>query len=120
MTNQQIANRLVELCSQGKNFDAMEELYSDDIVSVEASARGGVTDFKDKVPVIQKSRDWAAAHEIHNLAIQGPYLCGDKFAVTFDIDVTHKASGQRVAFREVGVYFTADGKIYREEFYYGS
>jgi hypothetical protein len=120
MTSQQIANRLYELCSQGKNFDAMEELYTDDIVSVEATARGGVTDFKGKVPVIQKSRDWAAAHEIHGLSIQGPYLCGDKFAVTFDIDVTHKASGQRASFREVAVYFTSNGKIHREEFYYGS
>jgi hypothetical protein len=120
MTTSQIANRLVELCSQGKNFDAMEELYSEDIVSVEAAARSGVSEFKDKQPVIQKSRDWAAAHEIHNLAIQGPYLCDDKFAVTFDIDVTNKASGQRAAYREVAVYFTRDGKIYREEFYYGS
>lgn len=36
MTTQEVANRLVELCREGKHEQAIKELYAPDIVSVEA------------------------------------------------------------------------------------
>ena len=35
MNTQEVANRLVELCRQGKNEDAINELYADNIISRE-------------------------------------------------------------------------------------
>ena len=35
MTTQQVANRLVDLCRKGQIVQAIEELYDNDIVSVE-------------------------------------------------------------------------------------
>ena len=35
MTTQEVADRLVELCRQGEFVQAVQELYSDDIVSIE-------------------------------------------------------------------------------------
>lgn len=115
MTVHEIGTRFVELCNQGKNFDVMREMYSDDMVSVES--RGNAT--SGKVAVIQKSIDWAAKIEIHGERVLGPYFHGDEqFAVHFTFELTPKDTGQRVTQQEVGVYTVRDGKIVREQFYY--
>jgi hypothetical protein len=87
-------------------------------VSVEPAERkpGAGLETAGKAPVIQKSADWAEAHEIHSASVEGPYVSAGKFAVIFNFDITNKASGQRISLREVGVYTTQDGKIVREEF----
>ena len=36
MTTKQVADRLVELCRQGKIFETQEELYADDCISIES------------------------------------------------------------------------------------
>ncbi|MBY0504146.1 MAG: nuclear transport factor 2 family protein [Bryobacteraceae bacterium] len=119
MTLPEIANRLVQLCKAHQNFDAMQELYADSIVSVEAFAPpGGSHDTVGKPAVIQKSADWAAAHEIHSGTTEGPFVANGKFGVIFDFDVTEKATGQRKALREIAVYSVDGGKIVREEFLY--
>jgi hypothetical protein len=119
MTTTEVALRLVTLCKEFKNFDAMHELYADEIVSVEAFAGAhGAHDTAGKAAVIQKSADWAAAHEIHSGQVEGPYVAQDKFAVTFEFDVTNKASGLRSQMKEVAVYTVVAGRITREEFLY--
>jgi len=118
MTTSDVANKLVTLCKDRKNFDAMKELYAQDIVSVEAAPKGGTLETGGKEAVIAKSAAWAAAHEIHGANTEGPFLAADKFSVVFDFDVTPKATGKRVMLREVAVYTVHDGAIVREEFYY--
>jgi ketosteroid isomerase-like protein len=108
------------LCKEGKNFDVMQQLYDEKIVSVEAVRRKtGSFETAGKSAVIQKSAEWAGAHEIHGGTVDGPFLLGDKFAVVFEFDVTPKATGERVKDREIAVYTVADGLIVREEFFYG-
>ena len=120
MTTSEVAARFVELCSQFKNFDAMKELYADDIVSVEASPRpNGSLETAGKAAVIEKSAGWAGATEIHGGSITGPYLLQDRFAVNFAFEVTPKATGKRLSVQEIAVYTVANGKITREEFFYG-
>lgn len=118
MTTTEVAHRLVALCKDRKNFDAMKELYADDIVSVEAEAKSGSFDTAGKENVIQKSKNWAGAHEIHGSNIEGPFLANDKFSVVFDFDVTPKATGTRATLREIAVYTVSNEKIIREEFFY--
>jgi hypothetical protein len=96
----------------------MKELYADDIVSVEAQAKGASFETHGKAAVIQKSTEWAAAHEIHGSNIEGPFLANDKFSVVFDFEVTPKATGKRAALREIAVYTVQNGRIAREEFFY--
>jgi hypothetical protein len=108
------------MCKEGKNFDVMQQLYDDNIVSVEAVRRKtGSFETSGEAAVIQKSAEWAGAHEIHGGSVDGPFLLGDRFAVVFDFDVTPKATGQRGNNREVAVYTVANGLITREEFFYG-
>jgi ketosteroid isomerase-like protein len=121
MTTQAIAQRLVELCAKGENFAAMHELYAENIVSLEAFPMpGGAREFAGKAAVIAKSEGWGAAHEIHGARIDGPLVAGAYFCVSFWFDVTNKASGQRMQMEELAVYAVADGKIVREEFFYGA
>ncbi|MEM8963718.1 MAG: nuclear transport factor 2 family protein [Acidobacteriota bacterium] len=115
-----VANKLVEYCEQGKNVEAIEELYSDDIVSVESAAAPGMDqEARGKAAIKGKNEWWYGAHEIHNLGVKGPYLVAgsDQFAVIFSIDVTNKESGQRWDGDEVALYTVADGKIVKEEFF---
>ena len=120
MTTSGLADQFVTMCRQGKNFDVMKQFYSDDIVSVEAVRRDtGSFETAGKEQVIQKSAEWAAAHEIHGATTDGPFLLGDRFAVVFEFDVTPKKTGQRVKVREVAVYTVSGDLITREEFFYG-
>lgn len=120
MTTSEIASKFVEMCRQGKNFDVMQTMYADDIVSVEAVKRKtGSFETTGKAAVIQKSAEWAGAHEIHGATVEGPFLLNDKFAVVFEFEVTPKATGKKVKDREIAVYTVANGLIVREEFFYG-
>lgn len=120
MTTSELANKFVAMCKEGKNFDVMQQMYDENIVSVEAERRRtGSFETTGKSAVIQKSAEWAGVHEIHGATVDGPFLLGDRFAVVFDFDVTPKATGQRGNNREIAVYTVANGLIMREEFFYG-
>jgi hypothetical protein len=115
MSVRTIAARLVELCSQGKNFDVMRTLYAPDMVSVEGDGKETV----GQGPVIQKSEVWQSSNAIHSQKVRGPYFNGpDQFAVTYTFEVTPKAKGKRITLEEVGVYTVRGDKIMREQFFY--
>jgi len=118
MSLQSIANRFVELCNQGKNFDVMRTMYAPDIVSVEGDGKQTA----GQGPVIKKSEDWVADKTFHGETVAGPFFNGanpDQFAVYFTLDVTPKATGKRITLEEVAVYtVNEDDKITREQFFY--
>ena len=119
MTTQEIANKLVSLCSQGKFDEAVEALYSPDIVSVEAGAPpGGSRESKGLDAVKAKGDWWVANHEVHSAKVEGPLVTGSHFAVVFKFDVTFKPESKRFTMEEVAVYKVEDGKIVYEEFFY--
>ncbi|HEY4182608.1 MAG TPA: nuclear transport factor 2 family protein [Kofleriaceae bacterium] len=117
MTTMEIGKKLVELCNQGKNDVAMKELYGQDIVSLEAFP-GPDREVKGLDKVIAKSAAWAEAHTIHSGKCTGPFPLDDRFAVTFEYDITRKASNERVQMHEVAVFTVKNDKIVREEFFY--
>jgi ketosteroid isomerase-like protein len=41
---------------------------------------------------------------------------GDQFALRFHLDVTQKASGQRMQMEEVALYTVREGKVVEERF----
>ncbi len=119
MTTQEIASKLVELCSQGKFDEATNALYAPDIVSMEAGAPPGQSrESKGLAAVKAKGEWWVANHEVHSVNVQGPLIAGSHFAVTFKMDVTFKPESRRFTMEEIGVYKVADGKIVYEEFFY--
>lgn len=117
----QIGNTVVECCNNGREAELMQNHYSQDAVSVEATAMPGMDSPEATgLEAIQaKGEWWFNAHEVHKMNAEGPFVHGDdRFSVIFDMDVTNKESGQRMQMREVGTYYVNDGKITREEFAY--
>ena len=118
MTTIEIANKLVELCKQGKNREA-KALYADDAVSVEAFALPGMDRVSRGLAAIRaKGEWWSANHEIHSAIVAGPWPLDDKFIVGFKYEVTNKPSGRRMTMEEMGLYSVQNGKIVREEYFY--
>ena len=117
MTTQEVANRLVSLCREGKNIEAMEELYGDNVVSTEMpGAPNPVTSGIKEV--VAKSEQWLNnVQEFHRSEISEPQVAGDHFSCTMDFDVTFKDRG-RQQMQEVCVYKVDNGKIVNEQFFY--
>ena len=122
MDTKQIGKSLVDLCNQGKNMEAVDKLYSKDIVSVEAAGGDQMPrEMKGIDKVRGKSEWWYANHEVHGGKAEGPYPNEDRFAVRFHYEITPKVGpmkGKRVNMDEVGIYTVKNGKIVREEFFY--
>lgn len=117
-----IAEKLVEHCRSGTERQGLEDLYAENAVSIEASDGGAGSRITEGRAGISGKHDWWAENfEVHGGNVDGPYLHGDdQFGVIFEMDATHKASGQRSEMKELGIYTIADGKIVREQFYYTS
>lgn len=120
---QSVGTKLVALCQQGKNMEAINTLYDKDIVSVEPAKMPGHEQTMKGIDQIRgKTEWWFANHEIHSSTAEGPFPHGeDRFAVIFDLDVTPTAgpmANHRMKMREVGLYTVKNGKVVKEEFFY--
>ena len=118
MDTKQIAQRLVELCREGKYDQAQQELYGKDAVSIEGDGQKaeGVTRGFDAIRI--KSKQWADnLVEVHGGSVGEPIVAGNWFSVVMGLDATYKDMG-RVAMNEVCVYQVRDGKIVHEQFFY--
>jgi hypothetical protein len=117
MNTEEVAKKLVELCRNGEWMKAVDELYSKDIVSVEARE---MENMPAEMRGIDQGRGktvwWENNMEVHSAKVGDPFVAGDKFVVQFDVDVTDKTSNKRMQMSEVGIYTVKDGKVAREEF----
>ena len=121
MTTKDIGQKLVDLCKAGKNTDAMQSLYAKDIVSLEAGAPPGQSpETKGLDACLAKGKQWREQHEIHSAKVEGPFPNGNRFAVKFDYDVTHKPDNKRMQVHEVALYTVENDKIVREEYFYNA
>ncbi|MEM6459363.1 MAG: nuclear transport factor 2 family protein [Planctomycetota bacterium] len=120
----EVGRKLVALCQEHKDEQAMQELYADDAQHVEACELGPdmprVTQGKEQL--MKNVKQWYEVNEVHSSSTEGPYAHGDdRFAAVMKVDLTSSAgpmAGQRYQMEEVGVYTVADGKITRAEFFY--
>ena len=118
----EVGSKLVDYCRQGKWMDAVNSLYSPNIVSVEPQGGPEMPAKMEGIdPVRGKTEWWEQNHEVHNVTVEGPYPHGDRFIVRFKLEVTPKAgpmAGKRMAMDEMGLYTVKDGKVAQEEFFY--
>lgn len=118
MTIQEVANRLVELCREGKIDEALIELFADDAVSIEANDMMGPREIKSLKAIQEKSKMFQSmVEEFHGASISDPLIAGKHFTLTWALDATMKERG-RVNMEEVCVYKVEDGKIVLEQFFY--
>ena len=117
MNTQEVANKVVELTRKQAWKEAIDSLYSKDIVSVEARAMESGSPESRGIDAVRAKTDWWVNNmQVHSTKVSGPFVARDRFVVQYDIDVTEKDSKKRMQLSEVGVYTVNDGKIVREEF----
>jgi ketosteroid isomerase-like protein len=116
MKTEEIASNLVKWCNNGEEARCYEELYSPNIVSIEAKAENPVSKGMDEVA--KKGEWWHDNFEVHNWKTSEPIVADNWFSVRHDIDATHKPSGKRQNMSEIGVYQVQDGKIVKEQFFH--
>ena len=121
MTLNEISNELVAGCRENRARANLQTLYAPDALSVEAADMGNGRTVTGIAAIEGKHDWWENSMTVHSQKVGGPFGHGeDRFAVTFDVDYTEKATGKRGQMQEVGVYHVAGGKIVREEFFYAT
>lgn len=117
MTTQQVANRLVELCSMGQIMQAQTELYDEHIVSIEPKG-APVEKAVGFAEVNEKGKQFAAMiEERHGGSFTDPIVIGHFFSVGMTLDATLKGRGRQVL-EEICVYKIENGKIVFEQFFF--
>ncbi len=117
MNTQEVANRLVSMCREGKNMEVITELYDNTITSREMPGMPGEV-VSGKQAVWDKSEQWVNnVEEFHHAEVSDPVVAGNHFSCTMKYDVTFKDRG-RQQMEEVCVYEVKNGKIVNEQFFY--
>jgi hypothetical protein len=120
MSTESIAKRLIELCRQGQGDQAQQELYAEDVISVEMDGlpNGAPSRVEGMPAVREKSKQFRAdIVEVHGRTVSDPVVVGTWFALTMTMDVTFRERG-RVNLEEVCVYRVRGDKIVQEQFFY--
>lgn len=117
METKEIAQKLVSWCKQGDYTRCYENLYSPNIVSLEPEWVENPR-VEGMVAIEKKGEWWENNFEVHGMEVSKPIIAENWFSVCFEMDTTHKASGERSKSSEIAVYQVKDGKIVQEQFFY--
>lgn len=119
MNANELGHKLADLLRANDMATIYGELYSPDILSVEA--HGEMREYRGMEAINGKNEWWESTHEVHSFEFEGPFPHGDdQFAMIYTMDVTDRPSGNRFTMREVGVYRVDGGKIAEERFFYAA
>ena len=118
MTTQEVASRFNELAMQEKWFEIQDELFAENVRSVDPvnSPYMGYAEGKDSVR--KKGEAFVKKIEaFHGASTTEPVVGGNHFAVGREMDVTVEGFG-RIQINEVMLYEVKDGEIVLEQFFY--
>ena len=117
-TTQEVAARFNELAKQEKWFDIQDELFADDVKSIDPPDSPYFKNAEGKSAVRKKGEDWVKRIEAaHNRSTTEPVVAGNHFAVGREVDITVNGLG-RIQINEIMLYEVRDGKIVSEQFFY--
>ena len=122
MTTQDVANRYHELAKQGKWFEIQDELFADDVKSVEPddapSRYRYLRSAEGKANVRKKAEEWVSRVEtLYSSYFTEPVVGGNHFAMGWGVDVDVAGLGRR-KIDEIMLYEVKDGRIVLEQFFY--
>ena len=116
-----IAYGRIALWNQEKFREAYETYYAEDAVKCEPTVIGDYPNEIRGLETLMAQEDSIQQEimETHQIYIaEGPFIGASGFSIVIKSDFTHRATGTRHIFREVGIFTVEDGKIVREEFQY--
>ena len=118
MTTQEVAARFNELAQQEKWFEIQDELFADNVRSVEPTGSPYFNNAEGKDPVRKKGEAWVMkVQALHSAHTTSPIVSGDHFAVGRGVDITVEGFG-RVKLDQVMLYEVKGGQIVLEQFFY--
>ncbi len=118
MTTQEVANRLVSLCREGKHEQVVKELYAPNIVSIEPEgAPNRIVEGLEAI--IAKGEQFDSRIEkVNSSFISDPVVADNFFSCSMLMNVNMKGVPVPVDMNEVCLYTVNDGKIVQEQFFY--
>ena len=117
-TTHEVAARFNELARQEKWFEIQDELFSDNVKSVEPPNSPWLKDADGKANVRSKGEEWVKRIQaVHRTHTTDPVVGGNHFAVGREMDITVAGLG-RIQINEVIMYEVKDGLIVSEQFFY--
>jgi hypothetical protein len=118
LTIQQVAARFNELAQAEKWFEIQDELFDDNVRSVEPANSPYLGYAEGKTGVRKKAEDWVKRiTAVHKLSTTKPIVSASHFVVGREMDTTVEGFG-RVRIDEIMLYEVKDGKIVLEQFFY--
>jgi ketosteroid isomerase-like protein len=113
MTTEELMTKLIAYVHEGKNVQAEEELYADDVLSVEQDGRSA----QGKEAVIAKTKGAAAyVEEFYSVKIDPAFVGAESFLLVYKMDIKPKG-GERIQMTEYGFYKVKDGLVLEEYFF---
>lgn len=117
MSTQEVADKLVSLCREGKYVEAYD-LYADDAVSIEMAGMPGDEVTMGKENIVNAYNEWAESiEEMHDGSVGDPIVAANHFVVPMSMDATFKEQG-RWAMEELCMYQVEGGKIQKAQYFY--
>jgi len=118
MTTQELAARFNELAQQEKWFEIQDELFSDNVRSIDPADSPYFGYAEGKAAVRKKGEDWVKKiKEAHSRNTTPPIISGNHFSVGRKVDITVEGFG-RIKVDEIMLYEVKDGQIISEQFFY--
>lgn len=118
MTTADIAARFNTLAQQEKWFEIQDELFPDDVQSIEPEGSPYMDYAEGKANVRRKAEAFVQKIEaLHSAHTTTPVVGGDYFAVGREVDITVTGLG-RIQIKQIMLYRVKEGKIVSEQFFY--
>lgn len=117
-TIHEVAARFNELAKHEKWFEIQDELFSDNVKSIEPADALYFKNAEGKSAVRKKGEDWVKRIEsVHKRHTTQPIVAGNHFAIGREVDITVHGFG-RIQINEIILYEVKDGQIISEQFFY--
>ena len=117
-TTEEVAARFNELAQQEKWFEIHDELFADNVRSVEPENSKYMGYAEGKATVRKKGENFVSKiTDFHGASTTQPVVAGNHFAVGRNMEITTEDFG-RIKMDEIMVYEVKDGKIVLEQFFY--
>jgi hypothetical protein len=118
MTTQEIAARFNELAKQEKWFEIQDELFADNIKSIDPPGSPYFGYAEGKADVRKKGEEFVKKITgFHGASTTEPVVGGNYFAVGREVDITLQEFG-RIQMKQIMLYQVKDGAIVSEQFFY--
>ena len=118
MTTAEVADRFHTLAQQEKWFDIQEELFADNVRSIEPANSPYLSNAEGKDSVRKKGEAFVSRITgVDRLYTSEPLVCGNHFTVAREKEMTVQGHG-KIVIKQIMLYEVREGKIVLEQFFY--